>query len=180
MTTQEKRKTFYLNGDKEKPITAGGVMIYRLCNNDIEVLLADTRGTFEDLGGRVDNNDKDILSTVAREAFEESNELLNKRKIKSRLKTAQFIYVEKMKYVVYIIPANSDEKKLTSSDFGNIEKHDQIARKIKWFPLSILIKSEIFKEKLNWRIKNRKIFDILKQIKDENTINISIFSSSSG
>ncbi len=173
------RKTFYLNADKEKPITAAGVMIYRFYNNDIEVLLVDSRGTYEDLGGRADTKDKDILSTAAREAFEESNELLNKRKIKSRLKTAPFVYVEKMKYIVYIIPANSDEKFLVSSDFGDTEKHDNISRTIKWFSLSMLTKSEIFKDKLNWRIKNRKIFDILKEIKDENKINIGIFSTAS-
>ncbi len=173
------RKTFYLNADEEKQITAAGVMIYRFNNNDIEVLLVDSRGTYEDLGGRVDTKDKDIFSTAAREAFEESNELLNKRKIKSRIKTAPFVYVEKLKYIVYIIPANSDEKSLISSDFGDIEEHDNINRTIKWFPLSVLTKSEIFKDKLNWRIKNRKIFDILKEIKDENKINIGIFSTTS-
>ena len=176
---KDKRKTFFLDDNKEKPITAGGVMIYRFNNNDIEVLLADTRGTFEDLGGCADKKDKTILSTIAREAYEESNELLNKRKIKKRLKDAPFIYVQKMKYVVYFIPANSEETKLISSDFGNIEKHDQILRKINWFPLTTLKRSDIFKEKLNWRIKNRKIYDLLTQIKDEHDIDISIFSSSS-
>lgn len=171
------KKTFYLESNKDKPITAGGVMIYRMNNKEIEVLLVDSRGTFEDLGGRVDTKDRNILSTVAREAFEESNELLNKRKIKSRLKVAPFVYVEKMKYVVYIIPANSNEKSLISSDFGDTEIHDNISRTIKWFPLGVLTKSDIFREKLNWRIKNRKIFDILKKIKEENQISINIFST---
>lgn len=175
----ETRKSFYLNSDEEKPITAAGVIIYKHHNDDIHLLLVDSRGTYEDLGGRVDKKDKDVLTTAAREAFEESNELLNKRKIKARLKTAPFVYVEKMKYMVYIIPANSDEKNLTSDDFGDTETHDNIKRTIKWFSLSMLTKPEIFKDKLNWRIKNRKIFDILKEIKNENKINIGIFSTTS-
>lgn len=175
---KEQRKTFYLDNEESKPITAGGVMIYRFNNNDIEVLLADTRGTFEDLGGCVDKKDKDIMSTVAREAFEESNELLNRKKIRTRLKTAKYVYVPKMKYLVYLIPANSEETKLVSSDFGDIEKHDNISRKINWYPLNILKRADIFKEKLNWRIKNRKIYDTLKEIKDSNKINITIFNKS--
>jgi len=174
-----KRKTFYLNSDKDKPITAGGVILFRIIKNDIELLLADTRGTFEDLGGCVDKLDKDILTTVAREAFEESNELLNKRKIKSRLKAETPVYVEKMKYVVYVIEANDDEKKLASGDFGSIEHHDQIERTIKWIPLSILIIPEIFRDKLNWRIKNRKIFDKIKEKKEDKKINSNLFNSDS-
>lgn len=173
----ETRKTFYLDSDENKPITAGGVIIYRLSGGNMELLLIDSRGTFEDLGGRIDKKDKDILSTVAREAFEESNEILNKRKIKSRLKSAPSIYVEKMKYLVYLIPANKDEQNLESKDFGTLEIHDNINRTIKWFSLNSLIKPEIFKEKLNWRIKNRKIFDTLIQIKNDSAINIGIFST---
>lgn len=170
----DKRKTLYLDSDENKPVTAAGVLIYRFVKGDMEILMADTRGTFEDLGGRVDKKDKDIVSTASREAFEESNEKLNKRKIKSRLKEAPVVYVEKMKYVIYIIQANDDEKSLVTKDFGEIETHDNIPRTIKWIP----VKSIIF-DKLNWRIKNKKIFDILKSIKNDQQINIGIFSTSS-
>jgi predicted NUDIX family NTP pyrophosphohydrolase len=169
----EKRKTFYLNSDESKPVTSAGVLLYRYIKGNMEVLMADARGTFEDLGGIVDTKDKDIMSTATREAFEESNGLINKRKLKSRIKTAPFVYVEKMKYVVYIVKANNDEKNLTMADFGKIEVHDNIPRTIQWFPVN-----KIIFDKLNWRIKNRKIFDTLKEIKNEDSISVGIFSTS--
>ena len=175
----DKRKIFYLDSDESKPVTAGGVIVYRMVNGRMELLLADTRNNFEDLGGQSDKKDKDIISMVAREANEESNELLNKRKVKNRLKKDTPIYVEKMKYVVYIIEANKEEKNLKSTDFGNKEIHDNVYRKIKWYPIEALTIPEIFKHKLNWRIKNRKIFDKLKEIKESKRISSSMFSSTS-
>lgn len=176
--SKEDRKTFYLDDDESKPVTAAGVIIYRFNSGVMEVLLADTRGTFEDLGGRADNDDKDIMSVAAREAHEESNELLSKTKIKNRLKKATPIYGgTKMKYVIYIIEANEDEAKLKSSDFGDKENHDNIKRKIKWFPVDKISTAEMFKEKLNWRIKNRKIFDLLSTIKKQHKVTIDLFST---
>lgn len=173
------KKTFYLNKDKEKPITAGGVIIYRFVSGNMELLMADTRGNYEDLGGRCDKVDKDICTTVAREASEESNELLDKRSIKKRLKDEIPIYMPKMKYVVFVIEATKEEAKLVSSDFGDKELHDDIERKIKWIPLDIVQSKEIFKDRLAWRLKSRNLMEKLKSIKSESKITISLFKTPS-
>lgn len=173
------KKTFYLDDDKKQQVTSGGVLLYRFVKGNMELLLVESRGGLEDLGGQIDNDDKDIYSTVAREANEESNELLSKITIKRRIKKAQFAYIEKSKYVVYVIEADKKEIKLSSSDFGDTELHENILRKIKWIPLDIFLLPDIIKHKLNWRLKNRALFDILKQIKNDKKCDINMFSESS-
>lgn len=170
-----KSQTFYIDASSDeeqtnKEVTAAGVLIYKFVKNSMHILMADTRGTFEDLGGRADKKDKDIYSTAAREANEESNNILNKRKLKNRIKNAPYVYLEKSKYVVYFIKANEEEENLIESDFGDIEIHDNIKRKIRWFPVE-----KIIFEKLHFRIKNKRVFDMLKSIKSDNAINIGIF-----
>lgn len=172
------KKIFYLNDDANKPITSGGVIIYRFVKNNMELLLSDTRNNYEDLGGLIDQKDKDILSTISREAFEESNNLLKKTSIKNRLKNASYIYIPKCKYVVYVIKANKSEEKLTSANFGDKELHDNIDRKIKWIPLDIFLLPETIKYKLNWRLKSKILYDKLKEIKNDIKLDVNMFSSS--
>lgn len=170
----DKRKTFYLNSDKEKPVTAGGVIIYRFVAENVELLLADTRGNFEDLGGRADQKDDDIVNTVAREAYEESNKILSKKEIMKRLNEVQPIYIEKTKYALFIIPALEKEVRLVGSDFGDREIHDDIERTIKWIPLAVFLLPEIIKNKLNWRLKSKQVFDRLKALKPGSNTRITI------
>jgi hypothetical protein len=177
--SKKDRKTFYLNDDTDMPILAGGVIIYRIKKGNMEVLVSENRGLYEDLGGMVDKSDKDIYVTVAREANEESNEMLSKSKIKKRIKIAPYFYMKRSKYIVFIIKANLDEELLISDDFGDREIHDNFARKIKWIPIDIFLSNDIVKYKLNFRLKNRALFTKLNQIKNENKLNISIFTDSS-
>lgn len=175
----QKRKTFYLDKKKEKPVTAGGVILYRFLKSNMELLLVEGRGVYEDLGGRVDDTDKDILTTVSREASEESNEQLNKRSIKKRLKDSPYIYMARSKYVVYVTKATKDEEKLTSSDFGDKEEHDNFYRKIKWIPVDTFLMKDIIQHKLNFRLKNKSLFDKLKEIKNDKKLDFNMLSDTS-
>jgi hypothetical protein len=163
------RKIFYLDEDinQEKPITAGGVIIYKIEKGQIYLLLIDSRGNFEDFGGRSDENDETIFDMVSREAYEESNMLLDRNKIKERLITAKYVYSINSKYIVYIINALEDESKLTSEMFGNKEIYDNIPRKVKWISLNVFLKPEIIKFKVCARLKNKLLFDILKKIEKD-------------
>lgn len=156
------RKTFYLDDNVETPVMAAGVLLYKIKKNVVSILLSHNRNQYEDLGGRVDFDDETIFDTVVREAYEETNELIDKEKLKKRLKTAEYFYSKKSKYVVYLVKANNKEKKLKSSDFGDKEIHDNINRKIKWIKLH-----KIFDEpklKLNFRLLNIKLHDKLKSL----------------
>jgi len=52
-------------------IYAGGVILYKTNDEgDVDLLLIKNRERWEDLGGTIDKQDKDIYTTVAREASE--------------------------------------------------------------------------------------------------------------
>lgn len=156
-------------------ITAGGVILYRIINNKVELLLATNRHKYEDLGGRTDNEDKDISNTISREVYEESNKLINKQsilnRIKSRIKRKDYILSKTSKYLLFIIPANHNESKLESKQFGDKEIHDNIPRTICWVPISEFLDPETIKNKLNFRLKNRNIFEYIKKLKTIDNIN---------
>ena len=48
------RKTFLLNDDEDMIVSAGGVILYRVKKGNVELLIAESRGLYEDLGGCVD------------------------------------------------------------------------------------------------------------------------------
>ena len=176
----KKKKTFYLDKDEKKPVVAGGVILYRFVKDQhMELLLIESRGNYEDFGGCADDDDENIFAMVAREAFEESNKLLDFELIKKRLTHAQFAYAEKSKYVVYVIKATKGEERLNGSDFGDKEIHDNIARLVKWIPLDTFLMKEVIQNKLNWRLKNTTLFNILKDIKNDKKCDTSMFSNSS-
>lgn len=169
------RKIFYLDDDKEKPIIAGGVILYKIENDKIYLLLIDSRGNYEDLGGKSIDTDESILDVVSREAHEKSNYLLDKDSIKKRLITAKSIYISQSKYVVYIIDSNDFESKLTTKNFDEKEVHNNIPRRIKWVPMEIFMRPEIIKHKVSARLKNKYFFDILKNI-EKDMLEWEIFS----
>lgn len=170
------RKTFYLDDDETKPITAGGVLIYKFNkNNEMKLLLIDSRDKYEDFGGRVDSKDRSIYSTVSREAFEESNELLDKQSIRSRIKTAPYVYIKIAKYIVYIIEATETEAQLTMSDFGTKEIYEDINRKVKWISLEKFLEPEMQKQRINWRLTHYNIASELKNIMKQKILTTSIF-----
>jgi len=164
MSAKKNRKIFYLNDDPEKELTAGGVLIYKFTDGKLKLLIQESRGLYEDLGGRADDDDKNIHSTIAREAYEESNKLLKKKSIKERLSKAEYVYSKPNKYIVYVIKASDEEVNLKSKDFGSKEEHDDIDRTIKWISLDKFLESDIIKYKLNFRLKNKNLFDILTKL----------------
>jgi hypothetical protein len=164
----DQRKTFYIDDDKSKPLRAGGVIIYRETeDNNIDLLLIFSRGLYEDIGGRTDNEDEDIYDTVAREVDEETNHVIVYDSIKARLSTAKYVYCSKSKYIIFLVKATKKEAALESEVFGEIEVHDNIKRTITWISLNTVLESSVIKYKLNYRMKNPHLFNKLKNIKQQ-------------
>lgn len=164
--SNDKRKTFYLDDDKDKPLRAGGVIIYKHTDNsEIELLLISSRGQYEDIGGCTDSNDESIYETISREVEEETNEVITYNTVINRLNDAMYVYSNKSKYITFVIPATPEEETLQSEVFGNKEIHDDIFRTINWVPLSTVLDKDIIRYKLNYRIKNPHLFDKLRNLK---------------
>lgn len=180
MTTKKtSNPTFYIDKNKEQPMKAGGVILYRFNKNSVEILLTESRGLLEDLGGCTDIKDKNIYHTVSREVDEESNSLIKKKDIMKRIKDAQWSYSSRSKYVIFLIKANEKEEKLKSSDFGKKELHDDIKRTISWMKIDDFLMNEVITHKINFRLKNRDLFNKLKAIKLDKQLSKSLFTDSS-
>lgn len=175
--SKTKKITFYLDNDNEKCVTSGGVIIYKFTDTGMKLLLVNSRGGYEDLGGMIDEEDEDIYDTVSREAYEESNYLLSEKTIKKRLLNAPHIYNKKCKYVVFLIEASKKEKKLKKDDFGDREIHDDINRTVKWISLSTFLSDNVVKHKLNWRLKYFPLFKKLNELNNDNKLEVSLFAN---
>jgi 8-oxo-dGTP pyrophosphatase MutT (NUDIX family) len=170
---KDKRRTFYLDDDDEKPLRAGGVIIYKYVDeSNIELLLISSRGQYEDIGGCTDINDTDIFDTVSREVEEETNEVITYNEIIKRLHDSVYVYSKSSKYIIFIVQATEEEENLNTEDFGNKEIHDDISRTISWISLSTVLDKDIIRYKLNYRMKNPYLFDKLRNIKKNATRSI--------
>ena len=156
------------NSDDEIKISAGGVILYRIKNGVLELLLMTNRNKYEDLGGTSDVGDLNIYDTVSREVSEESNELIDIKSIMDRIQKSDYILSKTCKYIIFIIKANDKERNLVSEQFGDREIHDDIPRTISWVPISEFLKSDTIKNNLNFRLKNRNIFEALKKLDPNN------------
>lgn len=168
-TKKQDRQVFYLNDDETKPITAGGVLIYKYVNDKLKFLIIDSRNMYEDIGGKCDKQDESIYDAISREVEEETNGQIKAKHIINRLKrTTSIVYAPKSKYVIYIVEATEREKGLKKSDFGDTELHDDFLRNITWINKDKLFSPEIIKNILNPRMKNRNLFiEIEKLVKKE-------------
>lgn len=176
--TLHEQKKFNISNQphlEKQIVTSGGVLIYRFGESGMELLLVNSRGGYEDFGGKIDSCDKSIFQTVSRETFEESNQLINIKDLEMRLEFAPYIYIKNSKYVCFIVEATQKESKLESHDFGNFETHENIKRTVKWISLNMFLRPEIIKHKLNWRLKSAALFAKLLEIDNKRKLCVSFF-----
>jgi hypothetical protein len=172
-----KRTVMYLNDDETKPITAGGSVFYKNIKGKMMLLIIENNNKYEDIGGKIDPDDENIYTAVAREIIEETNGLIADDKLASRLEKASYAYVPKSKYVIFILSANSAEKVLKKKDFGEYEEHDNIKRTIGWISREELCKSENIQFRMNWRMKSKALFDKLLDIENKFKYKINLFKN---
>ena len=147
--TIDNRPTFYFN-DSNQPIRAGGILYYRINSNKIELLVIENTMThiIEDIGGKSDIVDKSYNDMIAREVYEETNNIIKYGDVLRTLKHSTNInYNRKCKYILYIVKADPCIAKLTQKDFGTIETYSNFERTISW-----ISRDDYFKRTLNPRL----------------------------
>ena len=98
------RPTFYYY---DKPIRAGGILFYKITNNNKYFLVIEEKGKYSDLGGKTEEYDENIYDTISREVYEESNGFFNKNEIYDMIiKKNNEEYLENAKYLLFIIELN--------------------------------------------------------------------------
>jgi hypothetical protein len=158
------RKEFQLNGNPALPIKAGGIILYKIEKDKVYLLLIQKEGEYEDLGGKTEFDDETILDVVSREAYEESNNLLDIKSLKERLPLSNYAYNLNSKYIVYLVKANENEAQLTTKDFGEREIHDDIPRQIHWVSTTTVLNPNIIKYKISMRLKTKEFFNMIRNI----------------
>ena len=154
LTNQINVNTSITNGE----ILAGGILFVKYLDGVPYVLLIkqDAKDTLEDLGGRTDPADKDIFDTITREVNEESNDLITFDSRDSYIEHR--VYVKDSKYLCIIVKITWDSIPDTTV-FGSLEKTDNLKRTINWYRFTNKLKS-----RLNFRIRDKTIYDIIKDI----------------
>lgn len=135
-TLTPKRPTFFY---QDNEIRAGGILFYRFTNKGkVEVLLSNKNNRYEDIGGKTDSVDKTILDTISREVHEETNGLFNSNVVASQLYKNRDNGISNGKYLLFVIKANSYERKCTSEEFSDHEILYDIPRTMHWVSLECL------------------------------------------
>lgn len=159
------RKTIFYEDDPTKPVTAAGVILYRISGKAMELLLIYSRNKLEDIGGKIDKIDETIEEAAAREVEEETNGQVTADQIIDRLNSAasnQKVYVKNSKYLIYLIKATDDERELEKDDFGEYEDHDKIRRDIQWIARDRVFSTSFIRGgKLNYRLRSKVLKDSL-------------------
>lgn len=154
----KKRKCFYYDNDKEKPILAAGVLFVKEENGKKYVLMQkkkekEKQDEYSDFGGKIDIKDQTAVETIARELGEELNYgfydstksekiYLDTTKELKRLiqeNIIKKIYQERAKYFIIIakLPENIS---LDFERIGNSEKLDKINRTVEWIDYEQFLK----------------------------------------
>lgn len=164
MSLSSNNNTIYLKNNLDSPIKATGVLLYKFDDSGkMKLLVIYNKCRYEDIGGKIDIKDNTIYDTVGRKIEKVTNSFIKKQDIIGRLPEARHIYIPKMKYLVFLLEATPNERKLQKNDFEEKELYNNI-RTIGWIDRFYLSGKHIIKYRLNHRIKYKKLFDTLINI----------------
>jgi hypothetical protein len=162
--TESIKKILYLNDNSSKPVIGVGVLFYKKVGTKVMLLVVEADAKYADIGGKINNNDSDIPSSLSRILEEITNGVITYENGLINLKNAQYIYISSEKYVIYFVEANSEEKKLIKEDFDNSDKKNGSFRKIGWKLREDLINEATVKYKLNSRLKSKNVINTISAI----------------
>ena len=168
-------KQFFYKNDINCPVKAAGVIFTRkgIRRNSILMQELTTKHYIQDFGGKVDNKDVNLLETVSRELFEESNASIYYKNTKKFLSIIQLkrlisnhkyyiLYLKQSKYLLFFV----NFPNTTMVNFkvsGKYELLDMISRTVKWIPMKDFF--DIQKENgLHARLDNKYVLNILEKL----------------
>lgn len=168
--TKNNRPTFYYKNNENNPIRAGGIIYYRIVdNNNIEFLMIKKNDRYEDFGGKTESFDDTYLETVAREANEESNGIIIQNEVYKHLDNIDSInsftaYSLTSKYILFICPAAQEYDPIK---FDMMEYKYNLKRNVEWVNAEDFLQTK-YSSMLHRRLRFTEFFDIIRQLKDNN------------
>lgn len=141
-------------------IKAGGALFY----HKNKLLMIYSRNNYEDFGGKTSLEDNSIEMTIAREVEEESNNIISRdfvlSKIQDEKNDIDRYYIPQSKYLVYLIELDNF---IDVELFGDLEITDNIKRNVEWIDAG-----DFFKVARSFRLNNKSLFSRIKNIVDTN------------
>ncbi len=168
---KQPRKIFYTDDNLGSKISAGGIIFFRydIKTDKVKLLLQfvnrydkyskKSKNQFEDIGGRTEQEDDCIQTTIIRELVEETNGLISKDKALSLLENDYGkIYCHHGMYMMYVVQADSDIIRISTKDYGDKEFHTDKNRSFSWVDAEHL--------NIGGKAFNQRIWFIRKEIMD--------------
>ncbi len=163
------RRLFYYEDDIEKPISAGGVLLFKKDEVLVQKIQKDDTFQYSDFGGKTDLEDKSIMETIARELGEEMNfGIIDKKDgknmdsvgIKKFLQNGlkKKLYFPNAKYFLIFVQFNENKYSLSMDQIGQQEELDQIPRTVEWITFQQFIDSH-FSHNLHPRLWGKPVLE---------------------
>lgn len=168
-------KQFFYKNDPNCPVKAAGVIFTRkgIKFNSILMQEVTNKNYIQDFGGKVDDEDFNILETVSRELFEESNASIYYKNTKKFLSINQLkrlisnnryyiLYLKQSKYLLFFVNFPNTTK-VNFNVSGKYEILDMIPRTVRWMPIKEFFNTQQEK-KLHARLDNKYVLNILEKL----------------
>lgn len=168
-------KQFFYKNDPNCPVKAAGVIFTKKGMKFNSILMQEitNKNYIQDFGGKVDEEDLNILETASRELFEESNASIHYRNTKKFLSINQLkrlisnnkyyiLYIRQSKYLLFFV----DFPRTTKVNFnvsGKYEILDMIPRTVRWMSMDEFFDNQKQK-KLHARLDNKYVLNILGKL----------------
>ena len=149
------RPTFFFRGNKKLPIRAGGLLPYLFIHGECYLLMIHKNNLYEDIGGKTMMLDRSIQDTVTREAKEETNGVIDAKKMIQY--PNKRVYLHYGKYLLFISELDRD---IHLEDFGTKE----IGGSPRTFEF---VRLNDFTTNLHPRLRDPLVFYYLKEIQRE-------------
>lgn len=109
---------------------AAGILFYRVLeDNTVQLLLRNSKGKgFADLGGKIEDCDRDIYDIAAREAWEESNKVFDVNELQKKIRNQEGYYIVAAKYCMFYCEIGNHD----TNEFGDTEIVTNQSHEFQW------------------------------------------------
>ena len=144
----------FLNNDASKPIMSVGILLYRFVRRNMELLLVDKKGFFEDMCTPVEQTD-DVDSIKER--------AIGKVAKMEFPKNAPSVYISMCKHMIYLVDIKGNEENIDASI------------RTKWVHVDTFLLPEVIKYKLVFRLKSKTLFGKVRGIIESKMMDVNMF-----
>ncbi len=108
-------------------VSHGGIVFYKKEKGEVKILINHVDTKYYDIGGKLTDNTKTVEENISNIISTKTNNVINYESLLSRLYKGHFVYYINEKYILFLIEASTNEKKLKSFDFERMANKQSIS-----------------------------------------------------